>query len=139
MIEKLVVQKYSASMFRKGTYAIEEVLSKRVDVKTPKNLIRVEFDGDLVKMNSQRYELFDIKGTKCVTCKIEGKYFAKERTHKSQPFHFNLYAINEQGEEVLMTKDHIHPRSKGGEDHIDNYQTMCTICNFTKGITTDIE
>ena len=45
----------------------------------------------------------------------------------------NLYAIDENGKEVLMTKDHILPKSKGGKDEIDNYQTMCIRCNEAKG------
>lgn len=32
-----------------------------------------------------------------------------------------------------MTKDHIVPKSKGGPDKIENYQTMCTECNCIKG------
>lgn len=49
----------------------------------------------------------------------------------------NLYAVDEAGNEVLMTKDHIVPHSKGGIDDISNYQTMCVRCNQKKG--NDIE
>lgn len=42
-------------------------------------------------------------------------------------------AIDENGKEVLMTKDHIIPKSKGGADDISNYQTMCERCNEAKG------
>lgn len=46
--------------------------------------------------------------------------------------HFNLYAV--QGRRlVLMTKDHIVPRSKGGTDDLTNLQTLCTNCNNRKG------
>jgi 5-methylcytosine-specific restriction endonuclease McrA len=49
--------------------------------------------------------------------------------------HFNLYCHKpEEGENmVLMTKDHIVPKSKGGKNHISNMQTMCCHCNSTKG------
>ena len=50
-----------------------------------------------------------------------------------QTFHFNLYALDADGNEVLMTKDHIVPKSKGGEDKGINYQTMCYPCNYVKG------
>lgn len=52
---------------------------------------------------------------------------------KDKSFHLNLYAIDENGKEVLMTKDHIIPKSKGGADDISNYQTMCERCNEAKG------
>lgn len=129
---KTKIAKTHSKMFRKETYSIEEVLSKRVPRGTPNDQIRVDFDGDLVKMNSQRYELFDLKGVCCVECGIEGKYFVKEKSQGVKVYHFNLYAVDEEGEEVLMTKDHIVPRSKGGKNHLSNYQTMCKICNEKK-------
>jgi len=78
--------------------------------------------------------LTKLKGVKCATCGIEGIYFYKERGGiRDKIFHVNLYGVNDEGEEVLMTKDHIKPKSKGGMDHIDNMQTMCYICNSKKG------
>lgn len=117
---------------RKETYSIEDVLSKIVPTNTKDRDSKVDFDGDLIKMNSQRYELFKEKGIKCVSCGIKGRYFAKEKDTNAKSYHFNLYAINENMKDVLMTKDHIIPKSKGGANHISNYQTMCCNCNFKK-------
>jgi hypothetical protein len=71
---------------------------------------------------------------------LEGRFFVKEKhSHvQGEKYHFNLYAIDDVGDEVLMTKDHIIPkrrgnRSDGGPDHISNYQTMCKPCNEAKG------
>jgi 5-methylcytosine-specific restriction endonuclease McrA len=33
---------------------------------------------------------------------------------------------------ILMTKDHIIPLSKQGEDNLNNLQTMCIVCNNKK-------
>lgn len=84
---------------------------------------------------SDRYKLFFLKGYKCVECGLEGKYFALERTKEdnSKRYHLNLYAIDDNGCEVMMTKDHIVPKSLGGKDSVKNYQTMCSKCNEKKG------
>lgn len=119
---------------RKGIYTIDEVLSKQINPlggKRKEN--KVEFDGDLISMDSHRYWLFKNKGVMCVSCKIKGAYFAKERSGGVQSYHFNLYGLDEHGEEIMITKDHIIPKSKGGKDHLDNYDTMCYKCNLKKG------
>lgn len=94
----------------------------------------MDFDGDLIHMNSLRYQVFK-RSLVCAACGIEGSFMAKEQqTSATQPdrWHFNLYAVKD-GVEVLMTKDHIHPKSKGGKDTLDNFQTMCMPCNKAKG------
>jgi hypothetical protein len=124
---------------RKQTYTIKEVLSKQIDplgnYKSKEN--EVEFDGDLIKMDSHRYWVFKKKGTKCVSCGLKATFFAKEcsrgKNNKYKSYHFNLYGINKNDEEILFTKDHIKPKSKGGIDHLDNYNTMCETCNSNKG------
>lgn len=120
---------------RKSIHTIEQIreLTKDVLFEEDKRNAKVDLDGDFIKGNSQRYQTFFTKGIKCVCCGIEGKYFAKERAIRDKSYHLNLYAIDESGKEVLMTKDHILPKSKGGKNYIDNYQTMCINCNVAKG------
>lgn len=93
---------------------------------------RKMFDGHMVKLTSSRLRLFSLKGTTCVACGVVGSFFVKERCRGEDNYHLNLYAVKD-GLEILMTKDHILPKSLGGKNHIDNYQTMCTICNNAKG------
>lgn len=87
-----------------------------------------------VKITSQRYPVFQ-KSTVCCVCGLQASFFALEMNHKdcSDKYHLNLYGVNEKGEEVLFTKDHIQPKSKGGKNIQSNYQTMCMICNTEKG------
>lgn len=128
------MQSKMRNIIRKEIYSIDEVKEKIQDVlfETRRGFSKIDFDGDLIKGNSQRYQTFFTKGCKCVTCGIEGKYFAKERLIDQSTYHLNLYAIDKNGNEVLMTKDHILPRSKGGANSINNYQTMCQPCNMKK-------
>lgn len=95
--------------------------------------IQLEFNGYWVWMNSQRYEVFQ-QSRICVICGLEGTFMALERNFHNPPerAHFNLYGIDAEGKEVLFTKDHIIPRSKGGISFITNYQTMCMRCNVEK-------
>ncbi len=85
-------------------------------------------------MGSHRYQLFAAKGISCTKCGIKGLYFAIERGLKDNPnkFHLNLYGKDENGNEVMITKDHILPRSKGGENRLSNYQPLCYKCNQEK-------
>ena len=46
--------------------------------------------------------------------------------------HLNLYGRMRNGRLILMTRDHIFPRSKGGGEDISNQQTMCATCNNRK-------
>lgn len=133
---KVLLKDFNQSgLIRKEIYSIEEVKDKVKNVLFEKDrqLAKVDFDGDLIKGNSQRYQTFFTKGCKCVVCGIEGKYFAKERHLQDKTYHLNLYAVDDNGDEILMTKDHIMPHSKGGIDDISNYQTMCKLCNEAKG------
>ena len=120
---------------RNGIFSIEEVLPY-VDFHT--DLVSKEYVGDdtisyKVKMGSSRYRCFSKFGVKCISCGIEGSFFALERDYKCDRFHFNLYAFDMWGKEVMMTKDHIVPKSKGGKNHLSNYQPMCETCNRDKG------
>lgn len=88
--------------------------------------------GSVAKISSDRLITFK-KSNKCICCGLEGSYYKKtyNYTGKSLSFHLNLYT--EVGDkEVLFTKDHITPKSKGGKDNLENYATCCTECNMLK-------
>lgn len=83
-----------------------------------------------VRMNSHRYFVFQ-QNSCCVSCGLQGSKFLLQQSPCDKSPHFNLYA-EENGELVLMTKDHVLPRSKGGKNNHDNYVTMCSVCNNLK-------
>lgn len=115
-------------------YSVDEVFDMlgRDTLNQTGELIKsesVEVDGYLVYKDSWRYRTFYQKGLKCSCCNRVGTYFKLKADSKSlERAHFNLFS--EDG--TLMTKDHIIPKSKGGPDCIDNFQTMCKECNEEK-------
>jgi len=115
-------------------FSVEDVLPYR---NPKKGSVRgYEVSGKIysVKMASHRYQIF-AKSTICACCGLVGDTMVLDISHydferNGRP-HFNLYA-KWDGCLVLMTKDHIIPRSKGGKNEIGNYQTMCCLCNSAK-------
>jgi len=105
-------------------FPVDKTLRK---LKTKKKYLLIE--GHRVKTYSQRYELFK-KSLICVACGCVGIVMKLQKTDpESISAHFNLYTT----EDILMTKDHIVPKSRGGKNILSNYQTMCAECNEAKG------
>lgn len=124
-------------MIKIRKYNLDEVLpfvlvGPLQDVKKQSEARRMYGDFS-IKLYSLRLQTFKTKGIKCVSCGIEGQYFILEEHHKQGTPHFGLYAVDEAGVEVLMTKDHIVPKSAGGKDFLGNLQPMCARCNTQKG------
>jgi len=143
---KPMKKKQSMDRFEKA-YSPEEVfawIEANQSTKERPMPKRVDMDGHPMKVYSLRYENFMANGMACCVCGIKGDRFYKERnftvggksTADNGEYHFNLYAIDSEGDEVLMTKDHIIAKALGGSDHVPNMQPMCTVCNNTKGSMT---
>lgn len=109
----------------------DEILQKTARTNAAKKFT-INEKNYVVKMNSLRYEVFK-KSKTCCCCGRTGTtmllQFPKYQNCKNP--HFNLYAV-EDGNYILMTKDHIIPASKGGRDHLDNLRTMCQECNAAR-------
>lgn len=113
---------------RKEIFSLDEVLPF---VNFTNKVTKKEYNGDFIKMGSLRYKLFATKGIVCSSCGLIGSFFAKEKNKNDKTYHFNLYGIK-NGIEIMLTKDHIFPKSLGGSDTLENLQTMCKICNELK-------
>ena len=119
-------------LIRKGTYDIQFTFNKLGDNIFGFKKNYITFDGEKIKTKSDRYQVFATKGCICCKCGLKASYFALEKHKDQDRYHLNLYGINEQGKEVLFTKDHIIPKAKGGKNILENYQTMCNVCNEFK-------
>lgn len=117
-----------------GEFKPEDVFPYVTDNETFKEYVVQDIScGDIsykVRMNSLRYRTF-LKNPACIACGITGNVFLLEVAHGASSAHFNFYC-RDNGKLILMTKDHILPRSKGGPETLENMQTMCTFCNGLK-------
>jgi len=125
---------------RKETYPLNivfEYIFSNKEVKEDNSRKYHIFDGDRISMTSIRYRVFKFVSYKCKDCGLVGEYFAKERHHHpnsiDQSYHFNLYGHNKNGDEIMLTKDHIKPKSFGGQNVLMNMECMCKKCNEKKG------
>jgi hypothetical protein len=152
MSEPPKIAKKHFNLIRVGVFDLDSVLCdirERYSIDTDGKCVRSLWGEDLcrdfvigdgtvvkVKMDSDRYSLFKRKGVKCAGCGLMGTFFALE-AHKQDAvcgvYHFNLYGLDGDGDEVLFTKDHIISKRNGGKNCLENYQTMCFVCNLAKG------
>lgn len=92
-----------------------------------------DYDDSLRRMKIMK-QLIERDGCECQYCKEKSEFMALGKDRMNH-WHLDLYSIKDN-ELFLYTIDHIHPRSKGGADHIDNYQILCKDCNQDKGDST---
>lgn len=117
--------KVKSKQRRVKTFTIEEIMPL-IKGNRPSPLCEY-----LIKFDSTRLQTFR-KSTSCAHCGLEGAYFALD-IDKGGGWHLNFYATNSAGVEVMLTSDHIVPRSRGGRNWLSNRQTMCQPCNAKKG------
>jgi hypothetical protein len=87
-----------------------------------------------VKTSSVRLQCM-MRSNRCVKCGLTGVIWQLQSHRIHEPPHLNLYAVNYNDTLVLMTRDHIMPRAHGGQDVLENLQTLCAPCNNAKGST----
>lgn len=98
--------------------------NRSIDVETEHGVFSVY-------VNSQRYVLFNEKGCTCTKCGITAKKVYLCDTGGGRA-HFN-FIVEINGEDFLLTKDHVEAKSSGGANIQKNYVPMCQRCNMLKG------
>lgn len=115
-----------------GELPVEEVI-KLIPMERSEEKIHVTLFEVKIQVSSDRLRNFKKNGTKCIRCGIEGTIARVEKHHiKRDDWHINVYA-KVDSKAILMTKDHILPKIRGGKNILDNYQVMCENCNCDKG------
>lgn len=132
------------------TFKLEEILpfikgDKNDTRNSSKKSILLEHGEIRYRVGKKHSKLRLFKNhRKCVSCGRVGNIFVLDRQegHKKvtvhhnihSNIHLNLYCHNpEKGDNyVLMTQDHIIPKSCGGRTHPSNLQPMCVHCNRDK-------
>lgn len=92
-------------------------------------------NGIQVSTGSPRLQLlWGRKELICDTCGIAAGYAVLE-AHKETPnaIHLNFYSYDFNGQEVMLTWDHVKPKADGGSNKQNNAQCLCEICNGMKG------
>lgn len=143
-------------MIRLASFSVAEILPL-IGLGKPK----IQLGGFSVNASSNRLECFRRSQT-CAHCNRKGTLFVLEHHDVGAPKgiqcfidncqwcsyrqteynasrhaapHLNLYAVDRRNDLMLMTQDHIMPRMHGGENVMENLQTMCRVCNQRKGAT----
>lgn len=92
--------------------------------------------SELCEMESRAwYEWHWTRGRKL---RVDPTYEPRSRRHIPDSIRFAVYerdghACLHCGARDRLGLDHIHPYSLGGEDTLDNLQTLCRPCNSRKG------
>lgn len=102
---------------------------RKGDYNKQSSAFYIDEDGNKCKL--RRARIFFEMGVDCAKCGLEAKFFALEKWADGS-YHLDLYGVDDAGDDVLMTIDHVHAKSKGGPDHLDNYAPLCKCCNELK-------
>lgn len=125
------MSKYNHGYLIFKKYSIEEIFNSLSNNTIPDKVLYHPKDyADSLRRASILKDLILKDGLKCLHCEHVPEFFAIGKD-KGNRWHLDLYKIC--NDHLLMfTIDHIHPKSKGGKNSIENYQMLCKPCNEKK-------
>ena len=103
------ITKIEANLFDyvKTYFGEQEAKAKKVSIENADNY-KQKAEGKVKVQAGLRWQVFQRDNWRCLSC---GRGVE---------------------DNIILHVDHILPRSKGGKDEFDNYQTLCDICNIGK-------
>lgn len=109
--------------------------SPKAEIRLPgQNFVFVtELVFNSEKSSHRRLRLFVAKGTKCVTCGIDGTRLILGRANDGA-HHMDLY---DEHLTRMLTVGHIVPKANGGKDQMFNLRPLCHVCNNKEGTNFD--
>ena len=122
-----------ATYVEKYTYEeIRDVYLSEVKNKRGKRVRSIILPDKSRYRLTNTFRLIMEKGNICSSCKKSGTYFLQTERNNTDKFNVNacIYLFTEDN--ILMTRDHIIPRSAAGSDRLLNLQPMCSSCNRKK-------
>jgi 5-methylcytosine-specific restriction endonuclease McrA len=125
-----ILKKMRGQLPPKGMIRLRKVTLKEVIGDKPHCKIWANKKLHTISLHSERMALL-IRTQVCACCGLKGTHFWLEYSGCKAP-HLNLYGNNGNGKEVMLTADHIIPRSKGGPTAAHNLQILCARCNCAK-------
>jgi 5-methylcytosine-specific restriction endonuclease McrA len=116
-------------------YSIEEIfqmIDEKDSIPDPIIYSKKDYQDSKTRVKILK-QLIERDGCECKECKEVPTYFAMGKDNAGY-WHLDLYSKRDD-DHYMFTIDHIHPKSKGGKNHIDNYQLLCKVCNEDKSDT----
>lgn len=111
---------------------ISEILEKSV-ISPQKTIHRLN-----KKLSSKNRIISDLKEENkqlyWINHKLQTNYMPVSKKKRNKVFKRDGYQCLKCGTRKDLTIDHIIPRSKGGNNELNNLQTLCRTCNIKKGI-----
>ena len=127
-IDHILAHRAKANCSNKFIDASEYVIPLPVFVDGSQSTYKVYFER-------KRWRIYTAKDFKCIYCGLMGTHAVFWKDHVEIPWdaHCDLVHITPEGRRILMTLDHLFPKSQGGTNDPANLAVACSPCNHTKG------